>query len=224
MLDVPHLPTPRQSPRVTSGGSLLVSTLQRFSRASKTISGSSASARPTPKICTTSSTSVTSAGRFSSNDLESRSIRMAGALRGGPAGVRRPRSPDPRRPLRRDHWSEHPRRAHQEAADSPPRSWRQRRGTEITCMGEVRSRRHTGPIWATLSGSPWATVDTVRKEAHGPEGLPAIRPDKPGANRRYPQGAQGRGDPARSGDPSDGRPTRRAAWAVVKLTTRGACG
>ena len=27
-------------------------------------------------------------------------------------------------------------------------------------MKEVRSRRHTGSIWATPSGSPWATVDT----------------------------------------------------------------
>ena len=28
-------------------------------------------------------------------------------------------------------------------------------------MEGIRSRRHTGSIWATLSGSRWATVDTV---------------------------------------------------------------
>lgn len=27
-------------------------------------------------------------------------------------------------------------------------------------MNGVRSRRHTGSLWATLSGSPWATVDS----------------------------------------------------------------
>jgi hypothetical protein len=29
-------------------------------------------------------------------------------------------------------------------------------------MKEVRSRRHAGSIWATPSGSPWATVDISR--------------------------------------------------------------
>jgi hypothetical protein len=28
-------------------------------------------------------------------------------------------------------------------------------------MWQVRSRRRTGSIWATLSGSPWATLDTA---------------------------------------------------------------
>jgi hypothetical protein len=30
-------------------------------------------------------------------------------------------------------------------------------------MREVRSRRRTGSIWVTLSGSPWATIDTGRE-------------------------------------------------------------
>jgi len=45
-------------------------------------------------------------------------------------------------------------------------------------MVGIRSRHHTGSIWATLSGSPWATVDTltfapskrpfrVRRRVHG---------------------------------------------------------
>ena len=32
-------------------------------------------------------------------------------------------------------------------------------------MSGIRSRRHTGSIWATLSGSRWATVDTRDIEA-----------------------------------------------------------
>jgi hypothetical protein len=67
---------------------------------------------------------------------------------------------DPRRALRRGHGAELPRRAHQEAAHRSPHPRRQWRRTEIIDMEEVRSRHHTG--WATLGGSPWATVDTVR--------------------------------------------------------------
>src|SRR5207245_4236945 len=78
-----------------------------------------------------------------------------------PAGVGRPRSPDPRRALRRDHRSELPRRAHQEAAHRTPRPRRQRRvgGKATTVMSRIRSRCHTGSIWATPSGSRWRSEE-----------------------------------------------------------------
>src|SRR2546426_45165 len=90
---------------------------------------------------------------------------MAGPLRGAAARVRCPRSPDTRRALRRDYRPELPRRAHQEAAHRTPRPRRYRRvgGKATTVMSGIRSRCHTGSIWATPSGSRWATVDTAFK-------------------------------------------------------------
>src|SRR5438034_4365676 len=89
---------------------------------------------------------------------------MGRPLRRAVAGLGRPRSVDPRCALRGDHGSELPCRAHQEAAHCAPLPRRQltARREATTVMSGVRSRHHTGSVWATPSGSRWATVDTRR--------------------------------------------------------------
>src|SRR5207247_399926 len=89
---------------------------------------------------------------------------MGRPLRRAVAGLGRPRSVDPRCALRGDHGSELPCRAHQEAAHCAPLPRRQltARREATTVMSGVRSRHHTGSVWATPSGSRWATVDTGR--------------------------------------------------------------
>src|SRR5213596_2233803 len=88
---------------------------------------------------------------------------MGRPLRRDVAGLGRPRSVDPRCALRGDHGSELPCRAHQEAAHCAPLPRRQltARREATTVMSGVRSRHHTGSVWATPSGSRWATVDTL---------------------------------------------------------------
>jgi hypothetical protein len=48
--------------------------------------------------------------------------------------------------------------------------------SEITCMNRIRSRHHTGSLWATLGGSPWATADNGPPESHPPRFRSVRRP------------------------------------------------
>src|SRR5947207_15759149 len=63
-------------------------------------------------------------------------------------------------------------------------------GKATTVMSGIRSRRHTGSLWATPSGSRWATVDTGQQRERGeasigedPERQPVVA-DDPHRSRR----------------------------------------
>jgi len=62
----------------------------------------------------------------------------------------------------------------------------------------IRSRRHTGFIWATPSGSRWATVDTCATARARPRVPPRPGPEATGAAAARPAGAGAGGSTSRA--------------------------